>query len=220
MVDRRRQQLFTAAGVILALCLLAAGPAAVAKKKKPKPSVVTASQTVNAAIPDGTATTNGLLTQTMNLGGKKLKGAEIRDVNVTLQTTGSGANAATQISASLTAPNGATTWPIGIGLGNGPNGLGGQSIGPLTLDDESSMRLVPTALGVQTSNALPPPYAGTAQPNCFFASGSCTLSVLDGGPVRGAWTLRAYDVSNAGGLTSVLNAWSVNVRYGKAYRTK
>ena len=215
-----RRIAIAAALSLLAALAFSVSPAGAAKKKKPRPSVVVASQSPNAAIPDGTAATNGLLTTTIGLPGKKLKGAEIRDVNATLQTTGSGANAAGQIAASLTAPNGSTTWLLGIATGAGPNGLGGQSIGPLTLDDESPMRLISTPLGTQPSNALPPPYAGTAQPNCFFSSGSCTLSLMEGGPVRGTWTLRAYDYSPAGPVTSVLNAWSINIRYGKAFRTK
>jgi hypothetical protein len=82
---------------------------------------------VNLPVPDATATTNGLLASTIQVGGKRFKGSVIRDVNVTLQTTGLSAQSAGQIDVRLTAPNGMTTWLLG-------NNLAEQSIGPLTLE--------------------------------------------------------------------------------------
>ena len=165
---------------------------------------------VNQQIPDATATANGMLTSTVSLG-KKFKGSVIRDVNVTLQTTGSAPTAARQIDARLTAPNGMTTWLIG-------HQLAGQSIGPLTLDDQS-----PNDLGgaVQRDpTTLASPYAGTAQPDCFNSFGVCTFWPMNGGPSAGAWTLRVYDVSSANPATSLLNFWQLRVVTGKPYLAK
>jgi subtilisin-like proprotein convertase family protein len=195
------------------LALTAAGVAS-AKKKKAGGTVDITKQ-VNQAVPDGTATTDGVLASTIQVGGKKFKGTVIRDVNVTLQTTGSNATAAQDLDARLTAPNGATTELI-------EGDLFGQSVGPLTFDDESPNSLVnnqsgpssrePTMLGV--------PYVGSAQPDCFAISGTCTLWPMDNGPASGTWTLRVYDTSATAGRTSVLNLWRLTVVAGKPYLTK
>ena len=103
---------------------------ATAKTKKKGGGTANITKQVNLPVPDATATTNGLLASTIQVRGKRFKGSVIRDVNVTLQTTGLSAQSAGQIDVRLTAPNGMTTWLLG-------NNLAEQSIGPLTLDDES-----------------------------------------------------------------------------------
>jgi hypothetical protein len=214
--NRSRLVLFGVLALALSVTAgLTAGGVA-AKKKKPKAGgIVDITKAVNAPIPDGTTTTNGLLASTIDVGGKKLRGTRIRDVNVTVQTTGStaaGGGSASQLTARVTAPNGATVWLT-------PGGLSGQSIGPLTLDEESANNLggLPPAPSPTT---LVSPYAGTAQPFCWPSRGGCLFSAMDDGPVTGTWTLRFYDTNPSGPSTSVLNFWRLNVLAGKAYKTK
>src|SRR5436305_1903078 len=127
------------AGVfLLALCLavgLAAGDAA-AKKKKKGASVFAQSVTVNAAVPDFPTGPNPVptpLSSSLTVG-KKFKGKSVGDVNVTgIQTTGdsaAGNGSAGDLNIQLSAPNGRTVMLD-------PGSLGGQSIGPLTLDDDT-----------------------------------------------------------------------------------
>jgi hypothetical protein len=215
-MERKRRRLAFLSVVALALCVtagLSAGAVEAKKKKKNKNpgGTVDLTMPVNAQVPDATATTNGVLISTINVpSAKPFIGTEVRDVNVTLQTTGSASGAATQVTARVTAPNGATSWLF--------SGLSGQSIGPLTLDDES-----PNYLGGATStspNSLASPYAGTAQPNCAFVRGGCPLSILDNGPATGVWTLRVYDIVAAPAATSVLNSWRLTMVAGRPYLTK
>jgi hypothetical protein len=190
---------------------LVSGSVADAKKKTKKAGgIVIATVPVNAAIPDGTATTNGVLTSTTVVGGKKFKSTQVRDVNATVQTTGAGAGAAGDLFARLTAPNGATTTLF--------FGLSGQSVGPLTLDDETPFILggLPPAPDPQT---LVAPYVGTAAPNSLVGLFSWPLSVMDGGPASGTWTLRVYDGGTGAGHTSVLNSWTPTVVAGKPFKT-
>jgi hypothetical protein len=115
----------------------------------------------------------------------------------------------------VTAPNGATAWLFGNYFG----ALAGQSVGPLTLDDESLNQLggLPPAPG---PNFLVSPYFGVAQPNCAATHGVCTLSALDGGPASGTWTLRFFDTSSLGPSVSILNSWRIVVQAGRAFKTK
>jgi subtilisin-like proprotein convertase family protein len=186
--------------------------AAAAKKKKKAGGTVNITKAVNQQVPDATATTNGVLVSTIQVGGKKFKGTKVRDVNVTVQATGSGDGAADDLNLRLTAPNGATTWLVG-------NSLDGTSFGPLTFDDESV-----NTIGFDTpsrdSTLLAPPYVGTVQPHCFSAQGGCMLSAMDNGPVSGTWTLRVVDSDEAPVLTSILNSWQLTAVAGKAFQTK
>jgi hypothetical protein len=106
----------------------------------------------------------------------------------------------------LTAPNGADA-TLFFGL----DGFGGTnpSIGPLTLDDESILDLGSGAPDNPTRLFMP--WAGTAAPDS-------PLSIMDGGPVRGTWTLTVQD-----GLameTSSLVSWRLNVIAGRPYKAK
>jgi subtilisin-like proprotein convertase family protein len=214
---RRRVAFFGALALALSvgLALILGGPAAAAKKKKKAKvgGIADITTLVGVQVPDGTATTNGLLPSTATVTGKQFRNTQVRDVNVTVQTTGTGASAATDLQARLTAPNGATSWLLPT---DGSN-LSGTSVGPLTLDDESPNRLggLPPAPNATT---LVAPYFGVAQPNCAFSRGGCTLSALDGGPASGVWTLRFYDTTPTD--TSVLNSWRLVVQAGKPFRTK
>jgi subtilisin-like proprotein convertase family protein len=201
---------------ILALALgvtagLTASEAAAAKKKKGKSGgTVDITKVVGAAIPDNTATTHGLLTSTIDVGGKKFRGTQVRDVNATVQTTGLQPDALSNLSVLLTAPNGATVWLFAV--------VSGQNLGPLTFDDETFMQLFSSDQPPRDPTQVTRPYIGTVQPYCYFAFGGCPLSVLDNGPVTGTWTLRVFDGAGIG-LTSILNQWRIQVVAGKPYRT-
>jgi hypothetical protein len=187
--------------------LAVAVPTAGAAKKGG--GAVNLTKVVNQAIPDQTsfAALRVPLTSTITVG-KRFRGRKIRDVNVTAQTAGaSGSNPAFDLTARLTGPNGATTqlWS---------NGRSGSSIGPLTLDDESPLRL---GSGPPVDpQALYAPYVGVAQPF------SDPLAVMDGGPVRGTWTFEIVDILSMSGNqgTSNLVQWRLNVATGKPFRTK
>jgi subtilisin-like proprotein convertase family protein len=208
-MERRLLRLSLMGLAVVAFIAAGASPAA-AKKKGKVGGTADITTPVNAGIPDATANTDGLLASTIAVGGKKFKGTKVRDVNVTVQTTGASSTAVGDLDARLTAPNGATSWLF--------SNLSGQSIGPLTLDDQSVNFLVTGP--PFSSNSLGPPYAGTAQPNCRQAFGGCPLTVMNNGPATGIWTLRVYDRGTTPGDTSILNSWRLVVRAGKAYRTK
>jgi subtilisin-like proprotein convertase family protein len=224
MKKSKRTRLALVGALALALSatvgLTASDVASAAKKKTKAGGTVDITKQVNQGIPDAASNTSwGKLTSTIQVGGKKFKGTRVRDVNVTLQTTGAAANSASDVIFTLTSPNGTNDWFFGF-AGNG------QNIGPLTLDDES-VNAIQAAFG--GGSAVPPardptqlasPFVGTAQPFCFQAFGACPLAVLDNGPASGTWTLTAFDGGPGGGNTSVLNLWRLVVQTGKAYRTK
>jgi subtilisin-like proprotein convertase family protein len=164
---------------------------------------------VNTPIPDAVPANgpNGLLTSAIRVGGKQLKGKRIRDVNVTVQTTGlTGTVPTRDLVGYLTAPNGATT-----GLFSRLGLIGtGFSIGPLTLDDESTLGLGFGDRGDPTS--LEDPWIGTARPD------EPGLYVMDDGPVSGTWSLHVLDTS-AGG-TSRFDSWRLVLVAGPPYKTK
>lgn len=197
--------------LVVALLVWAIVPAAAdaAKKKKAKgPGAVDVTMPVNAPIPDATPANgpNGLLTSTIDVG-KPFKGKRIRDVNVTVQTTGlTGTVPSNDLIGYLTAPNGATTGLFSrLGLVGS-----GFSIGPLVLDDESPIGLGFGDEGDPTS--LESPWVGTARPD------EPGFYVVDDGPVKGAWTLRVVDTF--AGETSQFNFWRLQVAAGRPYRTK
>jgi subtilisin-like proprotein convertase family protein len=182
----------------MALGALAPGSAA-AKKAKP----LNITETVGAQVPNATPAARGELKSTIKAG-KKFKGLKIRDVNVTVQTTGSAPNAAQDLQVRLIAPNGA-----GVVLFSG---LPGQNIGPLTIDDEA--RLV--VGGITNNIFLGPPFVGSVAPGISLFGKP--LSLMDNGPVRGNWVLSIVD--NSSPTTSVLEGWTLNVKTGKPFRTE
>jgi hypothetical protein len=213
-----RKRRFALLGVLaLALSVtvgLTAGAAEAQKKKKKKVGgTADITQTLNAAIPDATATSFGTLQSSITVGGKKFKKTKIRDVNVTVQTQATGgATPADNLRFRLTAPDGTTTWLVGAGF------LSGTSVGPLTFDDETPVNLggAPPAPDATT---LVAPYNGTAQPHCFSALGGCALGDMDNGSAPGTWTLRVQDLAPGGGETSNLVSWRLVVVAGKKFKT-
>jgi subtilisin-like proprotein convertase family protein len=198
---------------VLALTAFAGLTGAVAQAKKKGGKVggtADITMPVNLLVPSNTPSVDGVLTSTIMIGGKKFKKTKIRDVNVTIAGTGDSLTSADDLEATLTAPNGATTWLIG-------NSLDGQSFGPLTFDDESSGRIGSTS-APPNPTYLPAPYIGTVQPDCFHAHGGCTLSAMDNGPASGTYTLRVIDNTDSAENT-VFNSWRLVVVAGKPYRT-
>ena len=199
--------------LLLAVCLgagLAAGDAA-AKKKKKGPSVFNGSVTVNAPIPDEPPFPAREIPVASTLTvGKKFKGKQVGDVNVTgIQTTGNSSIAAGDLNFSLTAPNGRTVLLDDVALG-------GQSIGPLTLDDDTRTSVCDaTTIDACPGNSADPdksllrPFAGTANMLGLFSGDISPLSILYGTPMRGTWTFTIWDSAQAD--TSTFNHWGLQI---------
>jgi hypothetical protein len=167
----------------------------VAQAKKLKP--FNGAKTVNAPIPNKVVNGfDGVLRSIIPVP-KKFKGKTVSDVKVTFQTTGSAANAANDLDFVLTSPGGRTIDLVA--------GLPGQSIGPLTLSPNSSVRIcgaVPPNFCATPQNSLYAPFFGTAR--------DIGLSDLTGVNMKGNWTLTVFDQSGPA-TTSVLNQWKLNI---------
>ncbi len=207
----RRARTALAGALALSMLLAAAGPAEAAKKKaKLKPFSQTLA--VNAAVPDAVAATQSVpLTSTITVP-KKYKGKVVGDVNVTgIQTTGSAAGAASQLSGYLIAPGG-RTFQLFLGVGD-------QNLGPWTIDDDTPVGICNVAVGTPCPNpeqSLGRPFAGTSNSN-YNSAGSFPmngrLTIFDGVSMRGAWKLLLSD--NAPAATSVLNQWGLRITPAK-----
>ena len=187
---------------------LTGGASAAKKKGKKGPAVFKQQLTPNLAIPDAPAAgTSTPVTSTITIP-KSFKGKTVGDLDLTgLQTTGSAANAAFDVSILLTAPSGLT-----VTISNAEqNGLGGQSVGPLTFNDDTATSLcdLMTPPCEDPLNTLNRPFAGTGNHFQVGSSDTGPLSAFDGTSMRGTWTLTVYDTSNT--LTSVLNSWGLRV---------
>lgn len=212
----RRRRLIGAAILALLLCLLTGAlvEAEAAKKKKKAPSTFKQTKTPNAAIPeDAAAGPSTPVVSTITVP-KKFKGKVVGDVNVTgIQTTGSGAGAANHLDFALRGPNGIT-----VVLSS--NGIGDDSIGPLTLDDDTPTSICDSAtLTCSNPNAtLLRPFAGTS--NLLFqgTAGTGPLSAFDGTPLKGNWTFSIWDVVTGGAATSTLNTWGLAIKVAKPVR--
>jgi subtilisin-like proprotein convertase family protein len=199
----------TLASLALALILLVAAAPATAAKKKKGPGTFTATKAVNLPVPDagpGPTGANGLLTSTITAG-KPFKGRQIRDVDVTVQTTGIGMDSVSDLDVRLTAPNGATVFLVGLLFP-------GNALGPLTLDDDTNVTLGSMfgPFQLRDPRDLYAPWAGTAQPQGY------QLAYMDGGPVRGNWMLSVSDLNNTD--TNTLVSWGLKVVAGRPFRTK
>src|SRR5262249_23588376 len=149
---------------------------------------------------------------------KPFIGTVVRDVNVTVQTTGNtpatmaDPGSVGDLNAFVTAPSGATSWLF--------SALTGQSLGPLSLDDQTPFALT-NATTAPASTTLEPPYNGTAEPYCCLANGACPLAVLNGGSATGAWKLTVQDADNTpANITSRLDNWRLTVVAGRPFTSK
>lgn len=199
MGNARRVSAATAVAALVFLgVLLLSGSADAKKKHKKGGGVVTVTKSVGLTIPDRPpGGTSGSVSSSIPISEKRFKGKTVGDVNLTFETTGSEPGAATDILVRLTAPSGASRvlW----------YGVTGQSIGPLTLDDD-------TPLQICSSNTPPckdpdltvnPPYVGTAEPIVD------PLVVFDRSPIRGTWTLTVLDTGV--GKINKLDLWGLTI---------
>lgn len=190
--------------LVLAVALAPAAGAGKAKGKKRGGEKVRTFSTgdIDQPIPDAPNVpgVEGALASTLSVG-KALKGRTITDVNVAVRATHT---LISDLTFRLTAPNGATSFLVfgvnGTSLGAGSTDCNG---GFTRFDDESPFKL--GFLDPPSIGELPPPYAGTARPD------GKPLAVMDGGPVRGVWTLRIrdFDQPNVG----TLHCWQIQVRH-------
>jgi hypothetical protein len=207
---RSRSRLRLAGVVVLALCLVggvAAGDSA-AKKKKSKASVFAASISPNLAVPDRppgntaeTAVTSAITVP------KKFKGKVVGDLNITgIKTTGDAADSADGLDLMLVAPGGpAVLFDAGA--------LNGQSIGPTTFDDDTTTSFCADPPCSDPDQTLMYPYAGTTNLAFTFGGDTGPLSAFNGTPMRGAWTLYAWD-NDSGGI-NVINSWGLQITAAK-----
>jgi hypothetical protein len=211
---RTRSRLRLFGVVLLALCLgagLAAGDAAAKKKKSKSATVFAGFVSPNLAIPNVPTGPAPIASSTITVG-KKFKGKVVGDVNVTgIKTTGDSANAAGDLAMEVVAPNGKAVLLFS-------SSLGGQSIGPLTLDDDTATSVCDSV----TLNCRDPdqtlirPFAGTANLNFLFNGDSGPLVAFNGVPMRGTWTALMWDFSSGG--TSVLNSWGLQITAARPVR--
>jgi hypothetical protein len=191
---------------VLAMTFGGAADAKTKKKAKKSPTVFQQVLSANAPIPDAPAAGPSTPLDSTIIVGKKFKGKVVADVNVTsIQTTGSAAGAAQDLVMRITAPNGHS-----VRLWSG--GFGDQSIGPLTLDDDTPVSICndPTPPCSWPVDTLNPPFAGTSNLQFLGAGGTGPLSNLDGVPMRGTWTFQIWDDGQIG-KTSTLNTWGLKV---------
>jgi hypothetical protein len=211
-----RTRLAVTASLLAGLIVLApmAGPAAAAKKKGGG-GKVDVTEVVNLPIPEATENGSfdipGVLRSTIDVG-KRFRGRQIRDVDATVQTLGtSGTNPVPALRAKLFAPNGGHVTLFSSLFPE--TGTSSISLGPLTLDDES-----PLSLGIENPHSavqLYAPWAGVARPN------GKPLSIMDGGPVSGTWTLAIFDTTGTPQPgTSNLVSWRLEVVAGRPFQTK
>jgi hypothetical protein len=131
---------------------------------------------------------------------KVKRAGAVKRVAVTVQTSGLLADAAFDLDARVTAPDG-TTVPLW-------NNLAGQSIGPLTVVPNSP-RLI-CSFNPAGTTPPPPPCsdpAATLNPPYLGTAGNAELNLLRGVPMRGKWTVTVYDRGTNGGpgASSILN---------------
>jgi subtilisin-like proprotein convertase family protein len=203
---RDRRVLAWIAGVALFALLLSPVAAQAQKKGKKGPGAVNITKPVGLPVPDGTVPIDGVLNSTIEVG-KRFRGKRIRDVDVTVQFTGSsgGPDPLQDLTARLIAPNGASVVLF-------TTGLIGNLIGPLTLTDETVVTLDDDAPPSDDATSLFSPYQGSARPE------GQALWKMDNGRVGGTWTLRVLD--QGVGQTGVLDSWRLNVVAGNPFKTK
>jgi hypothetical protein len=205
---RRRLRLGLA--LLLALCLavgLAAGDA-VAKKKKSKAKLFAASAAPNLVVPDSPSGNQQetFVTSPITVP-KKFKGKTVGDLNITgLKTTGDTANAADGLDLMLVGPGGRSVlFDAGA--------LNGQSIGPVTFDDDTQTSFCADPPCSDPDATLMYPYAGTTNLVGVFSGDQGPLNVFNGSPMRGTWNLYAWD--NDTGGNNVINTWGLQITAAK-----
>jgi subtilisin-like proprotein convertase family protein len=184
-----------------------------AKKKKKKSTTISLTKAVNqvvppAADPPAGIFRNGLLVSTITVG-KAFKGKQIGDVNATVSYTATGVGSDLgDLTVELTAPNGASSYLT-------CNNYFGPTLGPLTIDDETPFSTTNSDPATdQETNTLYAPYIGRSQP-CYIP-----LSVMDGGPAKGVWTLFIFNFEDTATEIHTFGSWGIEVKTHPAYLTK
>jgi hypothetical protein len=199
----------------LAVCVgagFAVGDASAKKKKHKTASVFAATASPNLAVPDSPATGQDIIVSSTLAVGKKFKGKTVGDLNVTgIKTTGDSANSAGGLDMVVVAPSGRTVLID-------DEALGGQSIGPLTFDDDTPRSICDS--DTQACNdpdaTLLRPFVGTANLAFTFGGDTTPLSAFNGVSMKGTWTLLIWDSNN--GQTNVLNSWGLQITAARAVR--
>jgi hypothetical protein len=199
--------------MLLAICVagsLGVGDA-VAKKKKSKASVFAGSASPNLAVPEVASGNEPIVTSALTVP-KKFKGKTVGDLNVTgLQTTGSGPTSANGLDLMLVGPGGRS-----VLLDAGA--LGGQSIGPVTFDDDTPISFCDDPPCSDPDATLQRPFAGTTNLANTFGGDTGPLSAFNGTAMRGTWTLFAWD-NDSDGDTNVINTWGLRIAAAKPVKS-
>lgn len=214
-MQRRRSRAALTGVLALALSVTVGttlgGVADAAKKKGKKVGPANVTVAVNQVVPPATVGPpfrNGILTSTAVVG-KKYRGRQVADVNATVQYNVSGPGSDLgDLALELTAPNGATSLLVA-------SPLFGTTVGPLTLDDETPL-FVSSAdpADFQDPDRLFTPYIGKSQPNFI------PLSVMDGGPARGTWTLKVRNVEDIATEVHTFGSWSLQIQTRRPFVQK
>ncbi len=201
-----RNRLALAAILALALSVTVGIGVSAGAKTKPKKTAVSFSSTkqVGAAIPDApvAAGPSAPVRSSITLG-RKFRGRVATDVNVMFQSTGAVAGAADDLTFKLSAPNGRTNVLL--------ESRGDQSIGPLTLDDDTRTSICNSATATcrDPDATLLQPFNGRAN---TIGTGDETrpMNVFNGVPIKGDWTITVFDSVNSG--TSTFNRWRLEIK--------
>ncbi len=193
------------------LRVTAAKPAEVSAPKgktKKGPSVFEETNSTSLAVPDETP--GGVVTPVTSTIAvpKTFKGRVVGDIDVTgIRTSGSAASAAGDLFAFLVAPNGRLV-PLWAGIGD-------QSIGPWTLDDDTRRSICNSSNPVclDPDQSLLRPFAGTSNLYPLFDGEGGPLSRMRGVPMAGPWKLIVQDMDNLG--TNVLTSWGLRITAAK-----
>jgi Proprotein convertase P-domain len=202
---------------VLAVALCASLVPAATAKKGGGNKAFEEQKVVGAAIPPDPATAASTPLISEITVPKKFKKKVVGDVNVTgFQTTGTAAGSADDLVVYLTSPKGRTVVLL--------SGIGAQSIGPLTLDDDTSVQICnvappmapPCPGGTRAGASLFQPFAGTANLLNTFGglSPGGPLSAFDGVKMRGTWRLNVSDQDEAA-ANSTLNQWGLRIKPAK-----
>lgn len=197
-MQRKRSRLALVGVLALSVTAGLAVEDVAAKKKKKGGNTATVTNATPRAIPDALMAdpfTFGKLDTVFTIG-NKFKGKQVaaNSISVTFQTTGTGADAADDLTFRLISPAGRKETLTGSGVGD-------QNLGPLTVTPNSAVDLCddPTPPCADPDASLNRPFFGTA--------GDEDLAVFTGVPMVGNWTLRVLDTDGTpAGLTSILNS--------------
>jgi Proprotein convertase P-domain len=199
---------------VLALALSVTAGLGVSSGAKPKTKVkktavsFATTKLVGATIPDAPLASDPSVPVRSSISlGKKFRGKVVTDVNVMFQSTGTVVGAAADLTFKLSAPNGRTNILL--------QQVGDQSIGPLTVDDDTRTSICDSATATcrDPDAELLQPFNGRAN-TLGNGPGVRPLSNFNGVPMKGDWTITVFDGANT--RTSTFNRWRLEVKGVKA----